>query len=63
MPNPQDVNKITKEISFEELVRKTVLAGAEGQEPLDINSLETTYPPGGYDAPVRLCDPLYSRNS
>lgn len=44
MPNPQDVNKITKEISFEELVRKTALAGAEGQEPLDINSLETTYP-------------------
>lgn len=42
MPNPQDVNKIAKEIPFGELVRKTALAVAEGQEALDLNSLETT---------------------
>lgn len=30
MPNPQDVNKIAKEIPFAELVRKTALAIAEG---------------------------------
>lgn len=42
MPNPQDVNKIAKEIPFGELVRKTALAVAEGQEALDMNSLETT---------------------
>ena len=42
MPNPQDVNKIAKEIPFGELVRKTALAIAEGQEALDLNSLETT---------------------
>lgn len=42
MPNPQDVNKIAKEIPFAELVRKTALAVAEGQEALDMNSLETT---------------------
>jgi len=42
MPNPQDVNKLAKEIPFGELVRKTALAVAEGQEALDMNSLETT---------------------
>lgn len=42
MPNPQDVNNIAKEIPFGELVRKTALAVAEGQEALDMNSLETT---------------------
>lgn len=42
MPNPQDVNKIAKEIPFGELVRKTALAVAEGQEALDMNSLATT---------------------
>ncbi len=42
MPNPQDVNAIAKEIPFGELVRKTALAVAEGQEALDMNSLATT---------------------
>lgn len=42
MPNPQDVNALAKEIPFGELVRKTALAVAEGQEALDMNSLETT---------------------
>lgn len=42
MPNPQDVNKLAKEIPFGELVRKTALAVAEGQEALDANSLATT---------------------
>jgi hypothetical protein len=42
MPNPQDVNKLAKEIPFAELVRKTALAVAEGQEALDMNSLATT---------------------